>query len=328
MNNIESLLADIKTKVALEKVELIYEGYYYRQEQIRGAVYSCEYQGKPAILKIVDDERIMLELDAHKDFLAKNTSKKLRAPQIYQSEQISPSCTWILMEKIPEGQVFDFQYIEKNRAEFLEMYLEYRNNFPAQPSRQLTLAEYLPSNDFHTMRLARWADLGNTREYQDFLKDGKRIVDPAKLADLFSSSLKIINQVFRDRPMIWSKGNFWPNHLIKTAPDQYYLLDFGLTKMYPQGYELGAMLWACHLMSFHFNDPLETWLAGVESWKKDLTELAQKLNYPETEQLLRGCLLERAWGSIYADTLATDKPAQFKTKMMEYLIRLVEQLLK
>jgi len=328
MNNIKKLLADIQKKVPLEKVELIYQGYYYQHDQIRGAVYDCQYQGKPAILKIVDDERIMLELDAHKDFLAKNTSKKLKAPQIYQSEQLSPTCTWILMEKVPAGQVFDLPYIEKNRAEFLEMYLEYRNSFPAQPSRALTLAENLPANDFHTMRLARWADLGNTQEYRDFLKDGKRIVDPAKLAVLFSRSLKIINEIFTGRPMIWSKGNFWPNHLIRTAPGEYYLLDFSLTKMYPQGYELGALLWSCYLMSLHYNDPLDQWLSGMDSWGKDLTDLAEKLKYPDPENLLRGCLLERAWGSIFADTLATDKPAQYKAKMLEYLTQLVEKLLK
>jgi hypothetical protein len=329
MNNIDEILAEIQKKVSLKDLRLKYQGTYYRKNRIRGAIYDCLYRNQPAVLKIVDDERVMLETDAHLDFLNHNTSRLLQAPGIFQSEQLSPTSNWILMEKIPEGQVFDLQYIEKNREEFLKCYLEYRRNFPEKPSRPLTMAEYLPAQYFHTMRLSRWADLGNTQEYLDFLTSKKRLVDPKKLGKLFSRSMKIITRTFRGRPLIWSKGNFWPNHLIKTGPEQYYLLDFSLTKMYPQGYELGGMLWSCHLMWIeHYTAPWDQWLSEVNSWRRDLINLAHQLQYPEPEELILGCILERIWGTIYADILASDKSPETKSTMLDYLTRLVEELLK
>jgi hypothetical protein len=327
MNNIDSILAGIEEKLDISEVRPLYQGLYYDKSQIRSSVFECKYQNKTVILKIVDDVRIMEEISAHQHFLEKNTSKKIKAPQIYEAEQVSPTVAWCLMEKIPEGEIFDRAMIKENRQEFLDAYLEYRQNFPTKPPRPLTILEHLPANDFHTMRLSRWADLGNTNEYIELSKGGKRLIEPILIAKLFSKSLKLINKSFANRPMIWSKGNFWPKHLIKTGENEYYILDFSLTKMYPEGYELGGIVWSQYLMEEHYEKGFDEWFAGVEEWMGEVEKIAETLKYESPDELIRACVLERTWGTIFADVLASDKPELIKREMLGHLVKLVEKLI-
>lgn len=328
MNNIENILEKIREKTSVSGLMPLYEGKYYLQDQIRGRIYRCDYQGRPAILKILDDPRLMLEVSAHRQFLEKNQNPIIKAPEIFQAEQLSPGIAWILMEKIPDGQIFDRAYIDSHRKEFIKLYLEYRQTFPQSPSRPLALSESLPANDFHVMRLSRWADLATTAEYASILQNQPRLLDPDHFAKLFSESLRVISRTFAGRPMVWSKGNFWPKHLVRATDGKYWIFDFSLTKMYPEGYELGGIAWSCFLMGDYYNLPLTEWLTKVADWQKAVLSVARKLGYKNPTRLIRSCLLERTWGTILADVLTSDKPAEQKAKMLEYLIQLVEQLLK
>lgn len=327
MNNIESILERIKESYQIENLRPLYQGVYYEQNKVRSAIFECDYRGKSVVLKVVDDIRVMPEISAHQQFLEKNTSKKIKAPEVFDAEQVSPSIAWTLMEKIPDGEVFDRETIKAKKQEFLDVFLEYKQHFPTEPSRTLTISEHLPANDYHIMRLSRWADLANTKEYTEYSSTGQRLVEPVHCCELFHRSMELLHKHFADRPMVWSKGNFWPKHLVKTGPEEYYIFDFSLTKMYPEGYELGGIVWSQYLMAGHYDGAFEDWYKGIQEWMTEVEKLAETLKYKHPKDLIRMSMLERTWGTILADVLASDKHEQIKRQMLGHLIKLVEKLI-
>jgi len=242
----------------------IHRGSYYSSNRIHNVIFEGKYKNKPAILKIYDDPRLTNEPINQISFNKINTSKLLVAPKVYRYKIESPQKGWLIMEKLPSTGSFFNQPI-KDKKEFANLYLEYRLNFPKTPTRTLTLVENLKADEFHIFRISRWFELATVKEAESVLRGRKPLLNPKEFMPRFEKGLNIIRKEFSKREMIWCHGHFKPHELFKISDkDLYYLTDFAHSKMYPEGYEFGFIIWADWLMSADWNLPYKKWKTGID----------------------------------------------------------------
>ena len=304
----------------------IHRGSYYSSNRIHNVIFEGKYKNKPAILKIYDDPRLTNEPINQISFNKINTSKLLVAPKVYRYKIESPQKGWLIMEKLPSTGSFFNQPI-KDKKEFANLYLEYRLNFPKTPTRTLTLVENLKADEFHIFRISRWFELATVKEAESVLRGRKPLLNPKEFMPRFEKGLNIIRKEFSKREMIWCHGHFKPHELFKISDkDLYYLTDFAHSKMYPEGYEFGFIIWADWLMSADWNLPYKKWKTGIDEWIKELKPIAKKIKIKNFNKLIRASLIERILGSILADVCASDRPKVEKEKRVRLLYKLFDDL--
>jgi hypothetical protein len=328
MKNLEPIIEAAEKRCGLTALVEIYRGTYYAADQIRNMVFRCQYQDKTAILKVYDDPRETFEPQALADFHLHNTSKIIRAPQLYDSKTIDSRRGWLLMEEIPKGaKTYDYLMSPADREEFLRIFQEYRQNFPIMPTRELMLVENLNSADFHVFRINRWLELANRGDYDQFLATGQHITDPVKLADLVEKTIDAIQLEFTNRQMIWCHGHFKHHEVYKVDEKNYFLIDFAHSKMYPEGYELAFIIWADYLMApDNWKWDSKKWQSGAQEWLNLAIQTAKAMGTQSPEKLLRAALLERTIGTILADVMGSDKPLEEKIGRLQHLFTLAESL--
>ncbi len=301
---------------------------YYSQSRIRVLIFTGQYKNKPAILKIYDDPRINEEPLSQIKFNQQNKSKILKAAQVYDYEIASPQKGWLIMENLPTRKhIFTRPLKPEQRKEFLQIYLEYRKNFPLKTNRTMNLAEYLPAHKFHLFRIARWFQLANDKEAEYLLKNQKPILNPKEFIHRYEKGIALIEKEFRNRKMIWCHGLFNPTKILKHK-NQYYLIDFGHNKMYPQGYELAFIIWADWLIEANWKMKYPDWEKGINQWIKEIKPIAQKLKIKNFNSLIKAGLIERCLGTILADICATDKPRNEKQARIKLIYKLMDELIK
>lgn len=331
MNNLEKISEQAKTQTGATDLQKISQGTYYSPDHLRSIVYSCNYNGQPAILKVYNDPREIHEPTALAAFNKINKSKVLRAPLLYASAEIDAQSGWLLMEQIPSSaQPFERLMDAKTRKEFLKVFLEYRQNFPTACPYEISLPEHLSAANFYLYRINRWFELAGKKDSNHFMQNGQHLYDPKILAAKLQQSMEIIRKVFHDRPMLWSHGHFNNREVFRDPAAsrkkrQYYLLDFGSCKNFPQGYEITFIIWVDYIMSENWkNTNPQEWLVGIEDWLKDAFKIARRLKYPAVKKLIYTSLLERTWGTILADVMAAEKPLEEKQARLKLLFSLVD----
>jgi len=309
--------------------EKIYQGEYYTADKIRNAVFSGVYQNKPAVLKIYDDPRLTDEPISLKSFNKQNKSKILKAPELYNYQIVSLQKGWLIMEKLPEGKFFQPPLNKSEKKEFLNVYLEYRQNFPTIPFRKLALIENLPANKFHLFRINRWLNLANNREAEEvILKNNLPILIPKQFIPRFKKGCQIIDQEFSERKKIWCHGHFKPKEIFKVKDKNlYYLIDFAHSKMLPEGYELSFMIWADCLLGEDYRKEYSEWKKGIGEWLAEFKRVNNDfLKIDNFSSLIKASLIERILGTILADVTASDRPREEKEKRISLLYQLFDEL--
>jgi hypothetical protein len=326
--NLHIWIKEIAKKTGFVLGKEIYQGEYYSPDRIRNLIFEGQYQNKTAVLKVYDDPRLTDEPVAQDTFNKKNKSKILRAPEVYNYEITSPKKGWLIMEKLPENGYFLKQPLDpKERKQFLELYLEYRKNSPSKPTRVLTLAENLPAHEFHTFRISRWFQLATDKEAELVMSGQKPILKPKKFIPRFEKGLTLIRQEFKRRKMVWCHGHFKPHEIFKVSERGiYYLTDFAHSKMYPEGYEFGFIIWADWIMSANWRMTYPQWKKGIDEWLAEFQWLAKKLKIKRFQSLMKASLVERSLGTILADICATDRPAEEKRKRISLLYQFLDEL--
>lgn len=314
-----------KTGLVLDKI--IYKGDYYKKAEIRNIIFSGSYKNNPAILKIYNDKRLTDEPLSLKYFNEKNKSKVLIAPKLYRHEIISGQKGWFIAEKLPENGSFFTQPMEdEKRKEFLKVYLEYRKNFFQKPHRKLTLPENLSSDEFHIFRIQRWFELAVIRDEEEYLKYKRRILEPAEFIPIYRKAIEIIRKEFKNRKMIWCHGHFKPHEIYKVSNNKYYLIDFAHTKMYPEGYELGFIIWSDWIMSADWKLDYREWRKEIWKWTSEMKTLNKELKIKRFNSLIRASLIERCLGTILADITASDRSYREKITRIKLLYKLIDEL--
>lgn len=327
--HLRALAKEIVQQTGFVLGKIIYQGEYYSPDKIRNIIFDGFYRDKPAVLKIYDDPRLMDEGPALDGFNKKNKSKILIAPQLYAHQTISSKKGWLIMEKLPDnGHFFNQPLSKEKREDFLKLYLEYRDNFPNKPHRFLTLAENLPADEFHIFRIERWFQLANDKEAELTMSGESSILKSEDFIPRFKKGLALIRQEFSKREMVWSHGHFKP-HDIFEVPDKkiYYLTDFAHSRMYPQGYELGFIIWADWLMSADWQLDYSVWKQGTDEWMNEIKKIAPQLNLENFSALMRASLVERSLGAILADICAAERPKEEKEVRISLLYEFLDELL-
>jgi len=324
-NKLDNLAKYITKKNNFKIDKKIYQAYYYSKENLRNVIYSGIYKNKPAVLKIYDDFRNTDEPISLNNFNKINKSKTLIAPKLYKYKLLSAKKGWLIMEKLPEkAKFFKSPLGQKERKEFLKLYLEYRKNFPQRPTRKLSLVENLPADKYHTFRINRWLQLANDKE----IKIKNSTLKPEQFIPRFEKAIEIISKEFGNRKMVWCHGHFKPKEIFKTNDNLYYLTDFAHTKLYPEGYELAFIIWADYLMAENWGLSYNIWKQGIFSWIEDVEIIAKELKIKEYQSLIRASLIERIIGTILADVCASDRPKLEKNKRLKLLYNLFDDLVK
>ncbi len=304
----------------------IYRGSYYSSDKIRNIIFDGTYNNNPAVLKIYDDPRLTDEPISQIAFRGVNKSKILRAPEVSQYKIISPHEGWLIMEKLPSNGSFFTQPVN-DKKEFARLFFEYRTNFPQHPTRLLTLAENLPADEFHVFRISRWLELATAKEAEAILSGGKAVLVPNEFVPRLEKALAVIRREFKKRKMIWCHGHFKPHELFKIPDNSYYLTDFAHSKMYPEGYEFGFIIWADWFMSADWHMDYKEWKKGVDAWIAELKPIAKKLNINKFDSLIKASLTERILGTILADICASDRPTEEKEKRISLLYELLDDII-
>lgn len=311
-------------------VKEIYRGCYYSSDKIRNLIFSGSYKDRPAVLKIYNDPRPTDEPITLSNFNRSNRSKILRAPEVYSYKVVSPKKGWLIMERLPkESYSFERPLDPRDRKEFLKLYLEYRKNFSKRPTRKLMLPENLPAHEFHVLRIAYWFKLANDKEMELTIAGKKSILKPKEFISRYEKGLELIRREFKSRKMIWCHGHFNPAEVFK-MPDKsiYYLTDFAHTKMYPEGYEFGFIIWSDWLMHGESRMSYSRWKKEIDNWLSEFKPIAKKLKVKRFNSLMRASLVERSLGTILADICASDGPREEKIRRINLIYRLLDDLLK
>jgi len=328
-NNLRDWAKTIAQKSGLALTEEIYHGDYYEKDKIRDVIYAGTYKNKSAVLKVYNDPRFTDEPASLKAFLANNQSKKLIAPVLYDYKIESPGKGWLIMEKLPNnGDFFQPPLKKADRQKFLELFLEYRQNFPLKPARSLTLSENLPASEFVVRKVGRYFGMAEGKEAELVLKGGKAVLEPDEIIPRYLKAVDFFREQFKDRKMVWCHGHFKPQEIYHDRDRNiYYLTDFAHTNMFEEGYELGFIIWADCLMTVGWKENYDEWRAGIYTWIKELKPVAAELKITDYDNLIRASLVERILGTIFADICATDKPREEKITRINHLYRLLDELM-
>jgi len=301
---------------------------------LRCLIYSGIYRNKPSVMKINDDPFRIAEPLNLVSFNKNNKSQKIIAPKLYAYGLVNATRDWFVMEKLPPDSSF-FASLghrplrEDARKEFISLFIEYRKTFPKTPGRPLALSEKLPPSEFHRLRIHRWFDMTSDREANSEIKGKGSVLDTRIFFPLYFKALALLEKEFKDRKMVWSHGHFKPKEIFYSSKRNiYYLTDFAHVHMYPEGYELGFLIWTDWLMADNWKLPYKEWKKGVDGWIKYLVPVAKKLKYKNPENLIRASLVERILGAILADVTASDRPKKEKLARLNHLCKLLEELLK
>ncbi|MCK4891229.1 MAG: phosphotransferase, partial [Candidatus Pacebacteria bacterium] len=314
------------TGFVLDKI--IYKGDYYRKENLRHVLFSGSYKNRPCILKIYNDKRLTDEPLSLKYFNEKNKSKIFNAPKLYKYEIVSGRTGWFIAEKLPgKGSFFTQPMEDKKRKEFLKIYLEYRKNFSQKPHRKLILPENLRSDEFYIFRVHRWLELAVVADQQEYLENRRTILKSREFIPIYRNSIEIIRKEFKDRKMAWCHGHFKPHEIYKASDDEYYIIDFAHTKMYPEGYELGFIIWADWIIGADWKLGYENCKIGIIKWINEMKAINKKLKLKKFDSLIRASLIERCLGTILADVTASDRPFTEKKTRVKLLYKLINELI-
>lgn len=308
--------------------KVIYSANHKTPGELRNIILNVDWCGHPAIIKLYDDPRMIHESETLRLFQKRSTSRKLTTPKLYAAAVVSASRGWIVMEKLPNrSKRFSVPLSPSERKKFLDLFVEYRTHFPTTPDRALNMVEQLPAAEFQRFRLDRWLERATIAEVHRRANRQPEVLSAKKFLPLFHRGTAIVNDVFSDRPMIWCHGHFKPQEIF-IIDQKTYLTDFGHMSMFPEGYELGFIIWADYLVGAPWKTSDAKWQAGLEEWIKVAARYAKQLNYPEPLKLIRGSVIERLLGTILADVCASDKPIKEQRGRLKHLLPALKRLVK
>lgn len=311
--------------------ECIKKGEYYDPKKIRNLIFEGVYQGHQAVLKVYSDPRPRDDGPAQEAFNKVNKSDLLIAPEVYRCGVVSPFQGWLIMEELPEGSFLKPPLPQKERDGFLKLYLEYRQNSPKTPHRSLSLIEKLSSYRFCEHSIHRWMELANNRELELSLEE--KVLNPEEFIPRFNAAMRVIEENFRDKEMIWCANSLMRTHQVFKVVGQkkYYLLDFSRAGMRPEGYELAVIIWGDWIIEADWHLDYSEWKKGIFEWLDLMRRKYQFFGFRDTDtfdSIMKASLTERILGAILADVVAvTSRPREEKEARISLLYKLLDEII-
>lgn len=316
---------DVIARHDLELIEEIRRTTYDFSDQLRNIVFEVRYEGRPAVLKIYDDELINVEADSLQQFHATNRSSFLTAPELYLHEIVSLTSGWLVIEKLPDGGRFlESPLAPRTRERFIEAFLEYRANFPREPNRPLALAEAQDAFQFHNFRLVSSLQKASIRERERTFAEQDAVLERSEFMPRMSAVLHALRSVFDGEPLHWGHGHFKPADVYEyPGGARWALTDFGHTKMLPDGYEEAFAVW-WDRMIIGVETDFDRWRDEIDAWVHGFVGRRPHLDHT----MMSASLLERAVASILESVvMEQDMDDEERKWRLEHHYRLIDELL-
>jgi hypothetical protein len=292
-------------------------------DRLRNLIWEVEHEGRPAVLKIYDDDVVNVEAESLRAFHESNRSQVLTAPKLYRFETTSLTKGWLLIEKLPDdGRFLESPLSEGERARFVELFCEYRRNFPRRPNRPLALAEAEDAYRFHSYRTMHALETASTREQQRAFDGEPAVLEHGELLPRLEASMDRIRTLFKNRELHWGHGHFKPSDLFEHPGGGWTITDFGHTKMLPEGYEEALAIWWDQMITGPPQD-YERWRADIDDWAQRFLDAEPRLD----RDLLSASLLERALATVLESiALEDDVAPQDRAHRLGFHYRLIDDL--
>jgi len=290
-------------------------------DRLRNLIWEVEHAGGRAVLKVYDDDVVNVEAESLRDFHASNRSRLLVAPELYMFETTSLTRGWLLIEKLPEDGRFLESPIE-DRGQFVELFCEYRRNFPRGPNRPLALAEMQDAYRFHSFRAMQALETASTREQQRAFAREPAVLKHDELLPRLEAAMDRIRAVLKGRELHWGHGHFKPSDLFEHQDDRWVITDFGHTKMLPEGYEEALAIW-WDQMIMGLPQDYDVWRADIDDWMRRFLDAEPQLE----RGVLAAGVLERALaGVLESIALEDDMAPDERRQRLELHYRLMDEL--
>jgi hypothetical protein len=297
---------------------------YAESDRLRNLMYDARFEGRPAVLKLYDDEVINVEAESLRQWHAVNRSAMLGAPELFADEIVSLTRGWLLIEKLPgDGRFLESPLSEQERERFLDVFVEYRANFPRSPNRPLALAERHDAFQFHTFRLMQSVEKASTREQEREFRGEDKVLDSDAFVRRLGRALERLRAVLSERPLHWGHGHVKPIDVFRyPGGERWALTDFGHTKMLPDGYEPAFAIWWDRLVQAAPDD-YGAWRAGIEAWSESFLARFDELD----RDVLEASLLERSLATVLDDlVLSGEYAADERAARLALHERLIDEL--
>jgi len=292
-------------------------------DRLRNLIWEVEYEGRSAVLKIYDDDVVNVEAESLRAFHESNRSRILTAPELYRFETASLTKGWLLIEKLPdEGRFLESPLSERERERFVDVFCEYRRNFPRRPNRPLALAEAQDAYRFHSYRTMHALETASTREQQRAFDGEPAVLEHAELLPRLEAVMDRVRMQFKDGELHWGHGHFKAADLFEFADGRWAITDFGHTKMLPEGYEAALAIWWDQMITGPAHE-YERWRADIDDWAQRFLDAEPQLD----RDLLSASLLERALATVLESiALEDDIEAEERRHRLDFHYRLIDDL--
>jgi hypothetical protein len=301
---------DIAEKHGLELKEELRRTTHDLSDRLRNLIWEVEYRGRPAVLKVYDDDVVNIEAESLRAFQETSRSTTLTSPELYLSEEVSLTKGWLLIEKLPDdGRFFESPLEEHDRERFVELFCEYRRNFPREPNRPLALAESQDAFRFHAFRLMQALETASTREQERAFDGEPPVLEHDDILPRLEAVMDRLSQVFTGRALYWGHGHFKPADVYEFAgAERWAITDFGHTKMLPEGYEPALAIWWDQMIMAPDED-YRRWRGEIDDWARRFLEAEPQLD----GEVLSAGLLERSLTTVL-ETLAIEEDLSRKER--------------
>lgn len=293
-------------------------------DDLRNLIWEVAYEGRPALLKVYDDDVVNLEPHTLRAFHEASRSTRLLAPELYLGESVSPTKGWLVIEKMPDdGRFFDSPLSPADRERFVDMFCEYRRNFPREPNRRLTLAEAQDAFHFHAFRLMQAVDTASTRELRRAYAGEPTVLEHDALLPRIAAVTDHLREVFGGRGLYWGHGHFKADDLYEYADgERCAIVDFGHAKMVPPGYEPALAIWWDQMVIAPQAD-YDRWRAEIDEWAGRFLEAEPELD----RSTLFAALLERSLATVLESiAVEEDLADEERQERLRLHYRLIDEL--
>jgi hypothetical protein len=312
---------DICTRHGLRRREELRRTTHDLSDRLRNLIWEVEHAGRPAVLKVYDDDVVNVESESLRAFHESNRSRRLVAPELYLFETVSLTKGWLLLEKLPEDGRFLESPID-DRDGFVELFCEYRRNFQRRPNRPLALAELQDAYRFHSFRTMQALETASTREQQRAFAGQRPVLEHRELLPRLETVMDCVRAIFKGRELHWGHGHFKPSDLYRYADGRWAITDFGHTKMLPEGYEEALAIWWDQMIMGPRRD-YGGWRADIDDWTARFLDAEPQL---ERDVVAAG-LLERALATVLESiALEDDMAPDERRHRLEHLYGLIDDL--
>jgi hypothetical protein len=319
----EAWAEEICTRQGLRQLEELRRTTHDVSDRLRNLIWEVEHAGRPAVLKVYDDDVVNVEAESLRAFHQTNRSRVLTAPDLLVFETTSLTKGWLLIEKLPdEGRFLESPLQKAERTYFVDLFCEYRRNFPRRPNRPLALAEAQDAYRFHSFRTMQALETASTREQQRAFAGEPAVLEHGELLPRLEAVMDRVRAVFKGRDLHWGHGHFKPSDLFEYADGRWAITDFGHTKMLPDGYEEALAIWSDQMIMGPPQD-YEPWRAEIDDWQQRFLKAEPELD----RDLLSAGLLERSLATLLESiALEDDMAPEERRHRLELHYRLIDDL--